>query len=52
MPIDVRLPRAEGDVPRPDHASIPRPFQIDISDETLGRIGERLGAYRWDAIPE
>ena len=52
MPIDVRMSRADGDDPRPDDPSAPRPFQIDIPDETLERIRERVGAYRWDAMPE
>ena len=49
---DVRPHRAEGAAPPPEDASAPRPFQLDIPDKTLERIRQRVGAYRWDAMPE
>jgi pimeloyl-ACP methyl ester carboxylesterase len=52
MAIDVRPSGAEGTSPRPDDSSIPRPFQLEVSDETLERIRERVGVYRWDVMPE
>ena len=52
MPVDDRLNRAEEDAPRREASSVPQPFQIDVPDATLQRIRRRVGAYRWDAMPQ
>ena len=31
---------------------MPRPFSVDVPDETLQRIRSRVDAFRWDALPE
>lgn len=29
-----------------------QPFRVDVPDETLQRIRERVASYRWEALPE